>query len=85
MSVSTVSRTESEISGTPEAPCVLREHLHLHMVRTHWATCHHENLGAHLQDALTALDREGWEVVAAYVVGQTPEVILRRVHRALDA
>ena len=85
MSVVTVSRPETEVSESSSATCDLREHLHLHMVRTHWATCHHENLGAHLQDALTALDREGWEVVTAYVVGQTPEVILRRTHRILNA
>lgn len=54
------------------------EHIHLHMKRTHWETCHHVNLGAHLQDALTALDAEGWEVVSVFVIGQTPEVILRR-------
>lgn len=61
------------------------EHLHLHLVRTHWATCRHENLGAHLQDALTALDAEGWEVVSVFVVGITPEVILRRHYQPLDA
>ncbi len=81
----TTPNRENEGAAASEAPCDLREHLHLHMRRTHWATCHHENLGAHLQDALTALDREGWEVVAAYVVGQTPEVILRRTYRPLDA
>lgn len=85
MSVVTALRPETEVSDASSSACDLREHLHLHMVRTHWATCHHENLGAHLQDALTALDREGWEVVTAYVVGQTPEVILRRTHPALDA
>jgi hypothetical protein len=85
MSVITIERPESDVSGASDVPCSPREHLHLHMVRTHWATCKHENLGAHLQDALTALDREGWEVVTAYVVGQTPEVILRRSHDALRA
>jgi len=54
------------------------QHLHLHMKRTHWETKHHDNLGAHLQDALDVLDREGWEVAAAYVINCTPEVILRR-------
>ena len=54
------------------------EHLHLHLRRTHWETKYHENLGTHLQDALDALDREGWEVVSVFCVGQTPEVILKR-------
>lgn len=54
------------------------EHLHLHMVRTHWATKHHENLGALLQGALDILDIEGWEVVAAFNTGTMPDVILRR-------
>lgn len=55
------------------------EHLHLHMRRTHWETKCHDNLGAHLQDALDNLDREGWEVVAAYCIDRTPEIILKRV------
>jgi hypothetical protein len=54
------------------------EHIHLHMKRTHWETCHHDNLGYHLQEALSALDKDGWEVVTVFVIGQTPEVILRR-------
>ena len=85
MSAVLTAPRENEDATASDTPCEIREHLHLHMRRTHWATCRHENLGAHLQDALTALDREGWEVVTAYVVGQTPEVILRRTHRPLDA
>lgn len=54
------------------------EHLHLHMRRTHWETACHDNLGTHLQDALDRLGREGWEVVAAYAIDRTPEVILKR-------
>ena len=54
------------------------EHLHLHMRRTHWETKCHENLGAHLQDALDALSNEGWEVVTTFVIDRTPEVILKR-------
>jgi hypothetical protein len=54
------------------------EHLHLHLRRTHWETKYHENLGTHLQDALDTLDREGWEVVTAFCMGQATEVILRR-------
>lgn len=61
------------------------EHLHLHLVRTHWATKHHENLGCHLQEALDTLDKEGWEVVTAFVSHtQVPEVILRRWKRPAD-
>ena len=58
------------------------EHLHLHMKRTHWETKLHDNLGAHLQDALDALDRDGWEVVTAYTVVSTPEIILKREKKA---
>ncbi|HVK04447.1 MAG TPA: hypothetical protein VM490_13300 [Armatimonadaceae bacterium] len=54
------------------------EHLHLHMKRTHWETKLHDNLGAHLQDALDRLDKEGWEVVNTFVINATPELILRR-------
>lgn len=54
------------------------EHLHLHMRRTHWETKHHENLGAHLQEALDHLDAEGWEVVCAFCTGPAPEFILKR-------
>ena len=54
------------------------EQLHLHMKRTHWETKLHDNLGAHLQDALDILSKDGWEVVAAYTVDRTPEIILRR-------
>ena len=54
------------------------EHLHLHMKRTHWETKEHENLGAHIQEALDVLSKEGWEVVTSYTVNQTPEIILRR-------
>ncbi len=72
----------SEVTMTPTSaarPMPTKiEHLHLHMRRTHWETKYHENLGAHLQDALDILDREGWEVAAAYVINCTPEVILRR-------
>jgi len=67
-----VARHEDSLSSTEY------EHLHLHMIRTHWATKYHDNLGAHLQDAFDILDREGWQVVAAYCVVQTPEIILRR-------
>ena len=59
-------------------PLVSVEHLHLHMRRTHWETKHHPNLGPHLQDALDKLDEEGWEVVTAFTVDRTPEIILRR-------
>lgn len=55
------------------------EHLHLHMKRTHWETKTHENLGTHLQEALDALSKEGWEVVSSYCIEKTPEVILKRV------
>jgi hypothetical protein len=48
------------------------------MRRTHWETKHHPDLGPHLQDALDKLDDDGWEVVTAYTVGVTPEIILRR-------
>ena len=58
------------------------EHLHLHMKRTHWETKLHDNLGAHLQDALDALDKDGWEVVTAYTVVSTPEIILKREKKA---
>ncbi len=54
------------------------EHLHLHMRRTHWETKNHENLGAHIQDALDILDKEGWEVVTAFNMERCPEIILRR-------
>ena len=54
------------------------EHLHLHMRRTHWETKYHDNLGASLQDAFDILDKEGWEVVTAYCVERTPEIILKR-------
>ena len=54
------------------------EHLHLHMRRTHWETKYHDNLGAHLQEAFDALEKEGWEVVTAYCVERTPEIILKR-------
>jgi len=55
------------------------EHLHLHQVRTHWATKRHENLGAHLQEALDILDRESWEVVTSFMNhGGNPEFVLRR-------
>ena len=54
------------------------EHLHLHLRRTHWETKNHENLGAHLQDALDTLSEEGWEVVTAFSVGPNPEIILKR-------
>ncbi len=66
--------TSNRVSTTP-----VIEQLHLHMKRTHWETCRHTDLGAHLQDALDALSRDGWEVVAAYAVDRTPEIILRRV------
>lgn len=66
--------TSNGVSKTP-----IIEQLHLHMKRTHWETCRHTDLGAHLQDALDILSRDGWEVVAAYVVDRTPEIILRRV------
>ncbi|MES2463004.1 MAG: hypothetical protein V4671_20660 [Armatimonadota bacterium] len=75
-------RDTSSVANVATAPM---EHIHLHMKRTHWETCRHENLGAHLQDALSALDTEGWEVVSVFVIGQTPEVILRRFIRPLDA
>jgi len=54
------------------------EHLHLHLRRTHWETKHHPNLGVHLQDALDLLDGEGWEVVTAFTINISPEIILRR-------
>jgi hypothetical protein len=57
------------------------EHLYLHMRRTHWETKYHEDLGPHLQDALERLEKEGWEVVTAYAVERTPEIILRRLDR----
>lgn len=60
------------------------EHLHLHMRRTHWETKYHENLGANLQEAFDILDKEGWEVVAAYCVERTPEIILRRETKTPD-
>jgi hypothetical protein len=55
------------------------EHLHLHMRRTHWETKNHDNLGSHLQEALDHLAAEGWEVVTAFTVDRTPEIILKRV------
>jgi len=55
------------------------EHLHLHMRRTHWETKYHEDLGPQWQDALERLDKEGWEVVTAFTVDRTPEIILRRL------
>lgn len=55
------------------------EHLHLHMRRTHWETKSHENLGAHLQDALDILEKDDWEVVTAFCMDRTPEVILKRI------
>lgn len=60
------------------------EHLHVHLVRTHWASRYHENLGAHLQDALDLLDREGWEVVTSFVNpgNNAPELIVRRCRMA---
>jgi hypothetical protein len=65
-------------SGVPGSSVSPVEHLHLHMRRTHWETKHHADLGPHLQDALDHLDKEGWEVVTAFTIERTPEIILKR-------
>ncbi len=83
--MSAVISSQRENSSAANVTASPLEHIHLHMKRTHWETSRHENLGYHLQDALSALDAEGWEVVSVFVIGQTPEVILRRVVRPLDA
>ena len=76
MAVEMAPALGSSLVGSSVSPV---EHLHLHMRRTHWETKYHENLGAHLQDALDHLAGEGWEVVTAYTIERTPEIILRRV------
>lgn len=82
MSAVTAPHRDSTTSAVANAAGAPLEHIHLHMKRTHWETCHHDNLGYHLQEALSALDKEGWEVVSVFVIGQTPEVILRRPRSA---
>ncbi|GEM_PF-3579821 len=72
-----VAALDGNLSVTGATPAAM-EHIHLHMKRTHWETKYHTDLGAHLQDALDRLDQEGWEVVAAFCVNATPELILRR-------
>ncbi|MEI6431203.1 MAG: hypothetical protein WCP07_03380 [bacterium] len=73
-----IATMRQDASSDALADNAYKEHLHLHMRRTHWETKHHTDLGPHLQDALDRLDEEGWEVVTAFTIARTPEIILCR-------